>query len=321
MTHADGTGEICRASEPINSMYIKAFIHHLKNNGVRLLKFDNLGPGCQFPVCNNPRPRSSARAGLFAGGDPQRHHPVPLGELDRECPDVFLMLYWGYRSPWWLLHADTYFDAGLGIEAASPTDWPAPYARSGVIQKLDQAQWKTIDTPWLGKDSLGVWLSDWPWNSCIGKSRWQEGVVMDLCRGSLLLQIWTDTDWLTPAERKQMADFVALLKANPGCFDNSRFVVGDPPRTSRTAIAARDGKKAFMALHNACWKDSVVELKLGPAWGLPEGQTWSMYRWWPRPARIKGIVPAAGECGAAALRGDAARTRACRNALLAEPLW
>ena len=30
-----------------------------------------------------------------------------LHALDAECPDVFLMLYWGYRSPWWLLHADT----------------------------------------------------------------------------------------------------------------------------------------------------------------------------------------------------------------------
>ena len=288
MTHADGTGEICRACEPINSMYISAFLHHMKSNGVRLLKFDNLGPGCQFPVCNNPS---------------HDHLPGPvysleaihngiirfLGELDRECPDVFLMLYWGYRSPWWLLHADTYFDAGLGIEAASPTDWPVPYARNGVIQKLDQAQWKTVDTPWLGKDSLGVWLSNWPWNSCIGKSRWQEGVIMDLCRGSLLFQIWTDTDWLTPEERGQVADFVGLLKANPGCFGNSRFVVGDPSRNEPYGYCCTDGRKAFVALHNACWKDCVVELKLGAEWGLPEGQKWSFYRWWPGKAKIKGL--------------------------------
>ena len=287
MTHADGTGEICRACEPINSMYVKGFLHHMKRNGVRLLKFDNLGPGCQFPVCNNPS---------------HDHLPGPvysleaihngiirfLGELDRECPDVFLMLYWGYHSPWWLLHADTYFDAGLGIEAASPTDWPVPYARSGVIQKLDQAQWRTVDTPWLGKDSLGVWLSNWPWNSCIGKSRWQEGVIMDLCRGSLLFQIWTDTDWLTPEERGQVADFVGLLKANPDCFGNSRFVVGDPSRNEPYGYCCTDGKRAFVALHNACWKDSVVELKLGPDWGLPEGQAWSLYRWWPGRAKIKG---------------------------------
>ena len=288
MTHADGSGEICRASEPINSMYLEGFLHHIRSNGVRLLKFDNLGPACQFPICNNPS---------------HEHLPGPvysleaihngiihfLGELDRECPDVFLMLYWGYRSPWWLLHADTYFDAGLGIEAASPTDWPVPYARSGVIQKLDQAQWKTVDTPWLGKDSLGVWLSSWPWNSCIGKARWQEGVVMDLCRGNLLFQLWTDTNWLTPEERGQVADFVALLKANPGCFGNSRFVVGDPSRNEPYGYCCTDGRKAFVALHNACWKDSMVELKLGQEWGLPEGKTWSLYRWWPGRAKINGL--------------------------------
>ncbi len=287
MTHADGSGELCRACEPLNTMYTEAFLHHIKSNGVRLLKFDNLGPGCQFPVCDNPS---------------HEHLPGPvysleaihnniirfLGELDRACPDVFLMLYWGYRSPWWLLHADTYFDAGLGIEAASPTDWPVPYARSGVIQKLDQAQARTTDTPWLGKDSLGVWLSSWPWNSCIGKSRWQEGVIMDLCRGSLLFQLWTDTEWLTPEERGQVADFVGLLKANPGCFANSRFVVGEPSRNEPYGYCCTDGKKAFVALHNACWKDSVVELKLGPEWGLPAGQRWSLYRWWPGQASIKG---------------------------------
>jgi hypothetical protein len=254
---------------------------------VRLLKFDNLGPGCRFPVCNNtrhdhlPGPVYSLEA---------IHNGIIrfLGEVDRACPDVFIMLYWGYRSPWWLLYADTYFDAGLGIEAASPTDWPVPYARSGVIQKLDQAQWRTVDTPWIGKDSLGVWLSNWPWNSCIGKSRWQEAVIMDICRGGLLLQIWTDTDWLTPQERGEVADFVGLLKANPGCFDNSRFVVGDPSRNEPYGYCCTDGRKAFVALHNACWRDSVVELKLGQAWGLPEGKTWSFYRWWPGRAKIKG---------------------------------
>ena len=44
--------------------------------------------------------------------------PQRLHAMDAECPDVFLILYWGHRSPWWLLHADTLFDSGSSIEAA-----------------------------------------------------------------------------------------------------------------------------------------------------------------------------------------------------------
>jgi hypothetical protein len=48
------------------------------------------------------------------------------------------MLYWGYKSPWWLVHADTLFDGGVDIEAASPSDQPAPYVRDSITQKLDR---------------------------------------------------------------------------------------------------------------------------------------------------------------------------------------
>jgi hypothetical protein len=284
-TKGPGQGEICRASEPINSMYIKAFIHHVRENKVGLLKFDNVGPGCGPPCCINTA---------------HEHLPGPLysveaihnalirfyRELDAACPDVFIMLYWGYRSPWWLEYGDTYFESGAHIEAASPTESPAPYARDSVTHRLDQAQSRILDTPWLGKDSLGVWLSDWAWNSGIGNGRWQEGFIMDLCRGSLLAQIWTDTNWLTPAERRQLAEFIALFRSNARCFDNSRFILGDPLKSGPYGYGCGDGKRAFLAVHNACLRDSVVSLTLGPACGLPDSDRWDIYQWHPRAARL-----------------------------------
>ncbi|MFA5057731.1 MAG: hypothetical protein WC485_06425, partial [Opitutaceae bacterium] len=39
----------CRATEPIRSMYTEAFLYHLRENGVRLLKFDNIAT-----ICTNP---------------------------------------------------------------------------------------------------------------------------------------------------------------------------------------------------------------------------------------------------------------------------
>ncbi len=304
-TKGDGKGEICRASEPINTLYKKAFIHHVRENKVGLLKFDNMGPSCQQPCCDNPA---------------HAHLPGPLysveaihnaiidffRELDTACPDVFIVLYWGYRGPWWLeygdIQFDTYFASGTHIEAASPTEFPTAYARDSVTQRLDQAHFRMLDTPWLGKDSLGIWLSDWPWNSCIGKARWQEGLIMDLCRGNLLAQIWTDTNWLTPAERRQLADFVALLKANPDCFGNSRFILGNPWKSEPYGYSCSNGKRAFLAIHNACLEDRVVTLPLGAACGLPDKGSWDIYRWYPKPGRLKWTQSSAGVDKQIALR-------------------
>jgi hypothetical protein len=271
----------CRASEPIKSMFRDAFVYHLREEGVRLLKFDMF-----HNVCNNPH--HEHLPGLYSTEAIENSVIEFLHDLDRECPEVFLILYWGYRSPWWLLHGDTLFDSGINIEAATPSSLPAAYVRDSVTQKLDQAQWVSGDVPALGKDSLGIWLSNWGWNSSIGKEHWQEGFVMDICRGSMLAQIWADNDWLSPPEWKELADFIALLRAQPGCFGNSRFILGNPWKDEPYGYCCTDGRRAFLAINNSTWEDRSVPLELNAAWGLPAGQRWDLYRWYPNPARLVG---------------------------------
>jgi hypothetical protein len=269
----------CRASEPIKSMFREAFIYHIRKEGVRQLKFDNF-----HPLCNNPQ--HDHLPGLYSTETIENSVIEFLCDLDKECPDVFILLYWGYRSPWWLLYGDTLFDSGINIEAASPASQPAPYARESVAQKLDQAEWHASDVPALGKDSLGIWLSDWAWNSSIGKEHWQEGLVMDLCRGSMLAQIWADNDWLSPPEWRQLTTFLSLLRAQPKCFGNPRFVLGNPWKDEPYGYCCTDGQRAFLALHNCTWADCSLSLELNSAWGLPDGQHWNLYRWHSDPARL-----------------------------------
>jgi hypothetical protein len=274
-----GMASLCRASDPIRTMYSTAFTYHIRQNGVRLIKTDNL-----HSICYNPN--HSHLPGVYSTEAIQRAVIQALRDWDAANPDVFLMLYWGYRSPWWLLDGDTISEHGFHIEAASPGPWPTLYVRDGVARRIDEGQQWREDVPVLGKDTLGIWLSDWAWNSHVGKERWQEGFVMDLCRGSLLAQIWTDYDWLSAPERKQLADFIALLKARPECFGNPRFILGDLWKEEPYGYCCTDGKRAFIAVNNSTWSDISARLELNAKWGLPDHGRWAVYRWYPDPARL-----------------------------------
>jgi hypothetical protein len=122
---SDDKGFFCRASEPIRTMYLEAFRRHLREDGVRLVKFDNLRT-----VCNEKG--HGHLPGVYSTEAIENSVIAFLNALDTECPEVFLILYWGHRSPWWLLHGDTLFDSGIGIEAASPSSQPAPHARDSI---------------------------------------------------------------------------------------------------------------------------------------------------------------------------------------------
>lgn len=285
----------CLAAEGYYRVFSEGLAYQIRENGVRQIKVDSFYGACDSPDHGHLPGVYSTEAQCCAA--------IKTFETwDATSPEVFIMLYWGLRSPWWLLWADTLFDPGIMVEAAHPADSPTPYARDSVSVSLDQAQWYCDEVPVLGKDSLGIWLSSWWWNSSIGKERWQEGFVMDLCRGSLLAQPWSDRDWLSEPEWRQLADFIHLLRARPECFGNPRFILGNPWKKEPYGYCCSDGARAFVAINNCVWADTSAELGLGPEWGLPEGRRWDLYRWHPQPARLTGDQPDFGGRVSIALR-------------------
>lgn len=270
---------LCRATDPIRTMYRTAFLHHIAANGVRLLKTDNLTALCYNP--DHPH-----LPGIYSTEAIQNAVIETLQQWDAACPELLLMLYWGYRSPWWLLYGDTIFEPGLFIEAAHPGSSPTLFIRDSVIQGLDQAQAWAVDVPALGKDSLGVWLSHWKWNSSIGSERWQEAFIMDMCRGSLLAQPWSDGPWLDAPQRRQIAAFITLLRSQSACFGNPRFIFGDPWHNEPYGYCCTDGNRAFIAINNCAWTDGMFVLELNSTWGLPDDGDWDLYRHYPDPARL-----------------------------------
>ena len=272
---------LCRAAEPFRSLFTGGFCHHIRNNGVRLVKFDNL-----WGICHNLG--HSHLPGVYSTEAIQSAVIETLQALDKASPEVFIMLYWGYRSPWWLLHGDTLFENGIMMEAATPSARPSLYARDGVTVCLDQGHAWADEIPVLGKESLGVWLSSWPWHSSIGKERWAEGMVMDICRGSLLVQPWSDTKWLTPKERKQFADLLALVRERPDCFGHPKPILAGAWSGRPYGYCCSNGRRGFLALNNCTWEDSPIDLDFSEKWGLKRDLQYRLFRHHPNPAELRG---------------------------------
>ena len=110
---------------------------------------------------------------------------------------------------------------------------------------------------------------------------------MDICRGQMLPQLWTDTPYLYPAGREQMAMFIALVKANPACFSKSHFIIGNPWKNEPYGYSCTDGNRAFIAINNGVWHNSAIPLEFNSQWGLPEHGQWDIYRWYPEPALLQ----------------------------------
>jgi len=207
--------------------------------------------------------------------------------LDREHPDLFIQLYWGFSSPWWLQWADTLFEAkGLWMEARNPTEQPTLYFRDSVTLGLDRAHEFAAEIPRSGKDSLGIWLTKNLWNSNIGPERWADGLVMDLCRGSLLAQLWGHPDMLSDDEWRDAARLIGLMQTNPQCFSHPRLVLGNPWTDTLYGYGCSDGDRAFIALNNCSWTEQIAEVELNERWGLPDAGPWKLYRWWPAPSQL-----------------------------------
>ena len=109
---------------------------------------------------------------------------------------------------------------------------------------------------------------------------------MDLCRGSMLLHIWSVTDAIPEKDRPQMAEFINLLKASPECFGNP-VPIGNPFTDDWWGYCCTNGKRAMIAIDNGSWEDQLITLELNSSWGLPDGVEWDIYCWYPNHIKFK----------------------------------
>lgn len=242
----DYTGSFCLAAPPYFAILKEAVLHHVRENGARLLKFDGGNYACD----------DASHGHLPGRYATERMHDllIELAEAVRaEAPDAFIIWYWGLRSPFWALHGDTIFESGLFMEGSGTSSTPTLHYRDSVSLAQDQNACHARTIPPICKDSLGVWLADTRWGNYLGRERWREALVMDLGRGSLLFpNLWGDVYLLDDDDVAFLADLQRFARGNERLLLRPRSVIGDPMRAEAYgyAYADGDGRRALVFLNN-----------------------------------------------------------------------
>ncbi len=290
----DYAASFCLAAPPYYSLLKEAVLHHVRVNGARFLKFD----GGNYACSDESHGHLPGRYAVEVMHDML----IDLAAAARaQSPDVFIMWYWGLRSPFWALHGDTIFESGLFMEGSGTSAFPALHYRDSVTLAQDQNACHAATIPPIAKDSLGVWLADTRWGNYLSRERWREALVMDLGRGNLLFpNLWGDVYLLDDEDVRFLVDMSRMARKNEDLLLQERILIGAPMSNAPYGYAYFKGGHGLVFLNNMHFGSREVTLDLGPALGLRarQGTKLRIRSLFPDRRRLlseNGKVPRAGE--------------------------
>ena len=251
-------GQLCVASEPYFSILRDAVLYHIRENSLKFFKLDIGSYYCNSTKHDHLPGKYSVEA--------MYERLLDIAASARQAdPDVYVMWYWGVRSPFFALHGDSVFESGLFMEGSGTSWFPTLYYRDSVTLNLDQSTQFAKTLPPINKDSLGVWLSDIRWGNFMGNERWKESLIMDLGRGSLLFpQIWGDINLLDDQEVDFLVEIDSLVKKNESLFLRRRNILGDPWKNEVYGYANVRGARGFLFINNVHFAARKARVAIGP---------------------------------------------------------
>lgn len=258
----NGNRQLCLASEPYFSILRDALLYHIHHDNLRFFKLDTGSYYCNSTGHNHLPGKYSTEAN-FDSVLKMAH------QAHEAAPDIYIMWYWGIRSPFFALHGDSIFESRIAMEAASTGDYPALYFRDAVTLALDQGVHFNDLIPPMNKDSLGIWLTDTWWGNAMRKERWREALVMDLGRGNLLFpQFWGELRWFNNEDVKFLARLQKLARKNESLFYNRNTILGDPWNNDVYGYSYFEGEHGFIFMNNADFQSRPVRMRFDETIGL-----------------------------------------------------
>jgi hypothetical protein len=252
-----GQMRYCPAAEPFRSSLRRSLVKHVGDTAARAVKLD-----CAVLHCtSDEHGHMPGKYSVFAAHEAMREL---VEELRTIAPELFVIWYWGFRSPWWLQYGDSLFDKGLKLEAASPASMPAPTWRPAVTLNSDQAARFASAVPLTMQDDLGVWLGNVPWANWMGKAGWRDAFVMAVARAGTVLSLWGDLWLLDDDDLDVLGRLLAYVRDQGETFLDVVEVGGDPWDAVPHGYAQPrpGGRGATVTVHNPSFDSARIQIDL-----------------------------------------------------------
>jgi hypothetical protein len=253
----------CLAAEPLRGYLGRALPTHARELELACLKIDGVMPHCTATDHGHRPGRHSVEAGV-------RVLVEAVAAAERERPGLVVIWYWGARSPWWLRFGDLLFDKGLKLEAASPSSAPAFTLRHAIGLNTDQGVRHGELIPLALQDSLGVWLGNVAWANRIGKEGWRDALVLDVARGSAIVQLWGDLTLLDDDDRRFLASVLDFVRATDDGYDTTVAVGGEPWAGEPYGYRRRHGESSIVTVYNPAFEQRRIAVPVDGAYAVHE---------------------------------------------------
>jgi hypothetical protein len=276
---ANGEKRFCLASEPMRGYLVGSVEKHARELELGVLKLD-----CATPHCTSSD--HDHRAGKYSVRPMIDTIAQVAAAARRGSPDVAVMWYWGWRSPWMLAHGDIMFDKGLKLEAASPASIPAPTFRQGVTLNIDQSTRFGRAIPLPLQDSLGVWIGHVAWANRMGREGWRDAFLLDIARGASIVSFWGDVSLFDAEDVEFLRRGLRhLRRTSPGHLETYE-VGGDPWKCESYGYAQPMLGGGKVTVHNPTFQATTVGVDLGPL-GLNRGGAFALREAYPVPGVLE----------------------------------
>ncbi len=258
----DWRQQFCLASEPYFTTFRDGLLQHIRRYNLQFYKVDDSTYYCNNPEHGHLPGKYSTEANFDA--------LIEIAQATRQAnPNIYIMWYWGIRSPFFLLYGDSIFEKRITLEASSTGDQPALFFRDAVNLALDQGTQFCEFIPPMSRDSLGIWITDTRWGNSMHKERWQEAAVMDLGRGNLLFpQIWGELNLFDDRDIAFLAWIQKLAKQNEAILQRQKTILGDPWKSEIYGYAYFHGDRGLIFMNNVDFQARKISLRLDESIGL-----------------------------------------------------
>lgn len=265
-------GQFCVADKRTVDLLKNAILYHIKNTGIKMIKFD-----FAYFDCDNPEHEFHAKGGVESKEPAIRNFIEMIRELRAAEPELKILCYnrfttdlsWigsvikdrsGYAvSPWWAYYVDYVY---CGDPRAS--EIPSEQLDKSIIYYTDAMikQMRDALLPFDFIDDSGVMCANTGTIYYLGKATLRDGWIMSLCRGSRKLHFYGDLGLLDNTDRAFMKEAEKTFDKISGQRFNTEFILSDPASGKPYGYSTSDGAEGIITVVNPSLSCETVNISL-----------------------------------------------------------